>query len=83
MERSKSRVTAQARNNVGQGEHFLTPDWCPDFGNQFVFFSENWELVYLKNQLYHSWAYTQTSSIIPQAHLTNYVHSSMIPRNLK
>jgi hypothetical protein len=29
------------------------------FGNQNDSFSENWELVFLKTQIFHFWAYTQ------------------------
>jgi hypothetical protein len=43
---------------VEQGEHFSIADWNTNlynhFGNPFVRFSENWELIYLKTQLYHS-----------------------------
>ena len=47
------------------------------FENQYGSFSENWDSIYLKTQQCHSWAYTQRI-FIPQGHLLNYVHSSII-----
>jgi hypothetical protein len=48
---------------VEQGKLSSTVDGSANlykpFGNQFCGFSENWESMYLKMQLYHSWAYTQ------------------------
>jgi hypothetical protein len=56
-------VTANASEDVGQGEHSsiagVSANLYNLFGNQFEGFSENWEEFYLKTQLHHSWAYTQ------------------------
>ena len=51
---------AHAGKDVEQGEHFLaggSADLYNHFGNQLGIFLEN--QVYLKIQLYHSWAYTE------------------------
>jgi hypothetical protein len=48
------------------------------FSNQFDDLSENWELIYLKTQLYHSWTYTQKMLYQPQRYLLNCAHSSFI-----
>jgi hypothetical protein len=37
-------------------------NWYNHFENQSEGSSENWKLIYLKNQLYHSWEYTQKMS---------------------
>jgi hypothetical protein len=51
-----------ANEDVDQEEHSSTADGNTKlynhFGNQFGSFAENWESLYLMNQLYHSWAYT-------------------------
>jgi hypothetical protein len=54
---------AHAEKNVEQEEHLFTDGGSTNlynyFGNQFSHFTENWELFYLKAQLYHSWTYIQ------------------------
>jgi hypothetical protein len=46
-----------------QGEYSLTADVSENlysqYGNQYGGTSENWEEIYLKTQVYHSWSYTQ------------------------
>jgi hypothetical protein len=55
------------------------------FGNQFGGFLENWEYLYLKTQLYHSWEYTQRIFNLPQEHLLSYVYVALfiMARNMK
>jgi hypothetical protein len=61
---------------VEQGEHFFiagrSVNLYSHFGNQFDSFSENLKSIYIKIQLYYSWAYTtdatscckETSSVV-------------------
>jgi hypothetical protein len=63
MDNIKNSRTAHAGEVVEEGEHSSTAggrtNLCNYSGHQFVDFSENWEMFYLKIQLYHSWAYNQ------------------------
>ena len=58
--RSKTQVTADAGEDVEQGEHSSIAGGIAHlynhFENQFGSFSETWEEFYLNTQLYHSWA---------------------------
>lgn len=45
------------------------------FENKNNDFSENWELIYLKMQLFHSWHIPKELS---HGYLFNYVHSSFL-----
>jgi hypothetical protein len=57
-------VTADAGEDVEKEEHSSIAggiaSWDNYLGNQFGGFPENWTQYYLRTQLYHSWAYTQT-----------------------
>jgi hypothetical protein len=46
-------------------------------------FLKKWVLIFLKTQLYHSWAYNQRGFILPQEHLLNDVHSGFIHNSQK
>lgn len=52
------------------------------FGNQYGF-SENWELINLKIQLYHTGHIPKVQSILPHGNLFNYVHCIFIHNNQK
>ena len=75
-------MTAHTEEDVEQGKHSSTASGSANlynhFGHQYGSFLENWEFIYLKTQLYHSWAYTQRMDAPPQEHLYNYVDSSFI-----
>jgi hypothetical protein len=51
---------------------------CNHNGNGTGLSSENWKWIYLKTQLFHSWAYTQRCPTMPQGHMFHYVHSGLI-----
>jgi hypothetical protein len=55
-------MTVHADEDVEQEEQFSIASEGANlynhFENQFVSFSENWEGLYLKTHLYHSWVYT-------------------------
>ncbi|KAL6094014.1 hypothetical protein STEG23_029384 [Scotinomys teguina] len=77
----KTLKTAYVGEDAEQGVHSSTisgsANWYSHFGNQYGGFSENWESVYLKAQLYHSWAYTQ-GMLNYTTRTLNYVHGSII-----
>ncbi|KAL6055812.1 hypothetical protein STEG23_028772, partial [Scotinomys teguina] len=50
------------------------------FGNQYSGFSENWESIYIKTPLYHTWAYTQ-GILNHKGCMLYYVDSSIIHNN--
>lgn len=54
--------------DMEQGEHFSifggSAHLYSHFGKQYGSFSENWESIYFKTQLYYSLAYTQGCSIL-------------------
>jgi hypothetical protein len=56
-------VTADVDKDVEKEEHSSIDggiaSWYNYSGNQFSSSSENWAQYYIRNQLYHSWAYTQ------------------------
>jgi hypothetical protein len=56
MAKSKTQATAHACEDVEHREHFSIARGGKNmynyFGNLFGGFSENWEEIYLKNQLY-------------------------------
>ena len=62
MPKIKTQGTAQAGVVLEKGE-YSTADGSANLynhsENQFGGFSKNWEYIYLKTQLYHSWPYTQ------------------------
>ena len=51
------------------------------YGNQYGSSSKNWESIYLKTLLYHSWAYTQRTFHSTKEYLLNYVHCGFIDNN--
>ena len=55
-----NQMAAYTGEDVAKAEHLLiasgSEDWYSGCGNQYVSSSENWELIYLKIQSYHSWA---------------------------
>jgi hypothetical protein len=55
--KSKTQVNAHAGEDVEQEEHPSISGGYANlysyFGNQYVGFSENWESIYPKTQLYH------------------------------
>jgi hypothetical protein len=56
-------MIAHACHDVDQGDiSFIigvSTNLYSQYENQYDGSSENWELIYLKIQLYYSWAYTQ------------------------
>ena len=56
-------MTGHAGEVMKQGQHSSVADENADLyshlGNQYDDSSGNWELIYLKIQLYHSWKYTK------------------------
>ena len=54
--RSKTQMTAYAGEDEEQEKHAYSADLYKHYGNQYGGFSENWKLIYLKTQEYHSWA---------------------------
>jgi hypothetical protein len=56
-------VTADADEDVEKEEHSSIvrriENWYKHSGKESGSSSENWILYYLRNQLYHFWAYTQ------------------------
>ncbi|KAL6070475.1 hypothetical protein STEG23_006062 [Scotinomys teguina] len=90
MAKIKTLGTVHVGEDVEQEEHFSTvggnADWYNHYGKQYGEFSENWESFFLQTQPYHSWAYIpKECPVIPQGHVLNYVHSSIIcnSQNLK
>jgi hypothetical protein len=61
--RSNPQVTTHVGEDVEKEEHSSIAggiaNWYNHSGNQSGGSSENWKLIYLKTQLYHSWEYTQ------------------------
>jgi hypothetical protein len=59
----KNSETAAAGEDVEKEEHSSTAggttSWYNHSGNQSDGFSEYWKYFYLRNQVFHSWAYTQ------------------------
>jgi hypothetical protein len=59
-------VTIHVDNDVEKEEHSSIAggiaNWYNLSGNHFGGSSENWKLIYLKTQLYHSWEYTHEMS---------------------
>ncbi|KAL6075111.1 hypothetical protein STEG23_022550, partial [Scotinomys teguina] len=79
--KSEALQTAYVGEDVEQGEHSSAAggsgNWYSHFGNQYGGSSENWESAYLKTYttLGHI---SKECSVIPQGHMLNYVHSSVI-----
>jgi hypothetical protein len=69
-------VKTYVGEDVEKEEHSSTAleivNWYNHSGNQSGGSSENWKLIYLRNQLFHSWEYTQkmphhnTGACVPQ-----------------
>ena len=84
--RSKTKVRDHTGEDVEQGEHFSVAGGnthlYSHFRNQYGSFSENWESIYLKTQLYHI---SKGCSMLPQGHLLSHVHLVLfiIARNWK
>ena len=61
--RSISQMTVHFGKDVKQWEHSSiaggSENLYSHYGNQYGGTSENWEEIYLKTQVYHSWSYTQ------------------------
>jgi hypothetical protein len=59
----KDEIQAPASKEMEQGEHYSIAGGSMNldrhFGNQYSTSLKNWESIYLKIQLYCSWAYTQ------------------------
>jgi hypothetical protein len=57
-------VTADASEDAEQEEHSSIDGGSTNMynhsGNHYGISSENWELIYHKTQLYHSWSYKVT-----------------------
>ena len=73
-------------NDLEQGEYSSvggSANLYSYYGNQYGDSLEIWESIYLKIQLYHSWAYTQRHSILLPQHLLNHAHSGFIHNSQK
>jgi hypothetical protein len=53
------------------------------YRNQYVSSSENWKLIYLKTQLFHSWAYTQNTLHHTIRKLAHHIPSGFIHNSQK
>lgn len=68
----EKQVIAHANNDVEQSSFAsVSANLRSHFGNYYGGFSENWELIYFKTQLYHPRQRPKGYSIIPQGHLLN------------
>jgi hypothetical protein len=64
MVKIKYKMIAHAGEDVEQEEHSFTAggnaNWHSHYGSLHGVFSENYELISFKTQLYNSWAYIQS-----------------------
>jgi hypothetical protein len=79
MAKINKAVIGRAGEDVEQGKHLSFPDGIANFdshyGHQCGGSSGRKKSIYLKIKikLYHSWAYSQGCSILPQRHLLSHV----------
>lgn len=71
-------MIVHACENLEQGHHSIIAGGSANLHSNYeihiVFPQKSWEFIYLKIQLYYSWAYNKCP-ILPQGHLLNYVHN--------